>query len=127
MAAPGRTHVAAEEQPIHQPVEALSSGFRLGGIHRRAAHDLAHLARLLGQRAHLVLHIFAVQPHDVGQILGVEQLLGMVQRGRHVLLGVGDRLGADVLGAGANGGALALDLGSGLLRAGEKTLDALRA
>ena len=51
IAAPGRTHVAAEEQPIHQPVEALSSGFRFGGIDRRK-----HVGEPLAVLAHASLH-----------------------------------------------------------------------
>ena len=66
----------------------------LGGLHRCFPHDLAHLAGLLGERTHLIRHIFAVQPDHLGQILGVQQRLRVVQRGLHILLGKGDRLGA---------------------------------
>src|SRR5260370_35029677 len=71
------------------------------------------------------LHIFAVQPHYFGQIRGVEQRLRIVQRCLHVLFGIGNRLGADVLGAGANRRAPLLDRARGLLRAGEEFLKGL--
>src|SRR5260221_3071378 len=103
----------------------MVSGFGLGGIHRRAADDLAHLAGLLGQRAHLRLDIFAVQPHHFGQILGVQQLFGIVQRGLHVLFGVGYRLGADVLGASANGCTSLLERSGGLLCASQEFIKGL--
>src|SRR5579872_3291525 len=38
-----------------------ASTLGLGGIHRRAADDLAHFTGLLRQCAHLRLHIFAMQ------------------------------------------------------------------
>src|ERR1700737_460068 len=99
---------------------ALASAFGLGGFHRRPADNLSHLAGLLRQRPHLRLHIFAVQPHDFGQILGAEQRLRIVQRCLHVPFGIGNRLGADVLGAGTDRLASLLDRACGLLRAGEE-------
>ena len=76
MAGLRKTLVPAEEHPkinlgkFQDQVFGLS-GFRLGGINRRPADNLAHLAGLLSQRAHLRLHIFAVQLHYLGQILGL--------------------------------------------------------
>src|SRR5882724_4367409 len=127
MAGPRKTLVPAEERPkinlrkFHIHVFGLS-GFRLGGIDRRPADNLAHLAGLLSQRAHLRLHIFAMQLHYFGQILGVQQRLRIVERCLHVLFGIGNRLGADVLGAGGNRRTPLLDGPSGLLRAGEEFL-----
>jgi hypothetical protein len=66
-----------------------------------------------------------VQPHHLGQILGVQQLFRIVQRGLNILFSVGNGPGADVLGTGANGRTLALDPGSGLLRAGDEILERL--
>ena len=109
----------------NQPSEG--SGFRLRGIHRRPADELAHLAGLLSQRPHLGLHISAVQPHHVGQILGVQQGLRIVQRRLDVLFGIGNGLGADVLGAGANRRTPLLDRARGLLRAGEEFIKGLAA
>src|SRR6266403_4405553 len=76
-------------------------------------------------RAHLRLDIFAVQPHHFRQILGVQQLFGIVQRGLHVLFGVGYRLGADVLRAGANGCTSLLERSGGLLCAGQEFIKGL--
>src|SRR4051812_25141433 len=66
-----------------------------------------------------------MQPHDLGQILGTQQLLGIVKRSRHVLFGVRDRLAADVLGARPNARALAFDLRGGLLRLGHEIFKGL--
>src|SRR5882724_4026754 len=55
----------------------------------------------------------------------MQQLFGMVQRGLHVLFGIGYRLGADVLGAGANGCTLLLERSGGLLRAGQEFVKGL--
>ena len=106
-------------------VRSWRSGLGLGGIDRRPADDLTHLAGLLRQRPHLRLHIFAVQPHYFGEIFGMEQRLRIIQRCLHVLFGIGNRLGADVLGAGANRRALLLDRACSLLRAGEEFLKGL--
>ena len=46
---------------------------RLRRVHGGLADELAHFADLLRQRAHLRLHIFAVHPHHLGQILGFQQ------------------------------------------------------
>ena len=66
------------------------------------------------------LHIAAVQPHHLGQIARVKQRLGVVQRGLHVLFGIGNRLGPDVPGAGANRLAALLDGIRGRRRAGDQ-------
>jgi len=42
------------------------------------------------------------QPHYVGEVLGVEQLLGIVQRRCPRSFPVGNRLGADILGIGTH-------------------------
>ena len=47
------------------------SGLWLRRIHGGLADGLAYFAGLLRQRTHLRLHIFAVQPHYLGQILGL--------------------------------------------------------
>src|SRR5262249_30237129 len=80
---PGGAGSAAPPGGIAEADPTLDAAWRrirpsdlgLGGLHRAALNHLAHLACLLGQRAHLCLHIFAVQPHRLGQILGVQQLL----------------------------------------------------
>jgi len=43
---------------------------------------LAHLAGLLSQRAHLRLRRIAMQPHDFGQLAGLQQRSRMVERVR---------------------------------------------
>src|SRR5579883_2462948 len=61
--------------------------FWLCGIDRRAADHLAHLVGLLGERTHLALHDFAVQPHHLGKVLGMQQRLRIVEGSLHVLFG----------------------------------------
>jgi hypothetical protein len=58
---------------------AWRSVFRLGRVHGGLGDGLTHLAGLLCQRAHLTLHILAVQPHHLGQILGFQQRLRVVE------------------------------------------------
>ena len=55
--------------------------FWLCRIHGRAADDLAHLIGLLGKVTHLALHKLAVQPHHIGEVLGVQQRLRVIERG----------------------------------------------
>src|SRR5690606_38769445 len=80
-----------------------------------ATDRLPDFARLLGQRPHLVLHILAVEPHDLGDILGGEQLLRIIERRLHVLFGETYRLGADILGVRPHRRVLALDRAGRLL------------
>jgi hypothetical protein len=47
----------AESQPSDGLSYCEAIVFWLRGVHGRAAHDLAHFARLLGKRAHLGLHV----------------------------------------------------------------------
>jgi hypothetical protein len=68
-----------------------------------------------------------VQPHHLRQILGLEQLLPVVQGSLDVLFGIGNRLAADVLGTGAGARALLLDPGRGLLGVATKFSNVLRA
>ena len=53
------------------PTASACSVLRLGGVHCGPADDLAHFAGLFGKRAHLGLHVIAMQPQHFGQILGV--------------------------------------------------------
>src|SRR5215472_13532154 len=101
------------------------SVFGLGSLHRRMADSLAHFAGLLGQGAHLRLDVFAVQLHHLGQILGVQEVLGVIKRGLHVLLGKSQRLCTDVFGAGAHRLVALLDRTRGRLRTGEELLEGL--
>src|SRR6187549_161723 len=78
------------------------------------AKDLTEIMRL---------HSEYVQTHDFGQILGVQQRLGIIQRRLDVFFGIGHRLGADVLGAGANRRPLLLDGSGGRLRAAQELFE----
>src|SRR3954467_9902005 len=101
------------------------SAFRRGGVHRGAADDLAHLACLLRERAHLRLHIFGVQPHYLGHVLCLQQRLRIVQRGLNVLLCIRHCLGVEVLGPGANAGSALLDRTGCLLSRAHELLEGL--
>src|SRR5215472_2334003 len=101
------------------------SVFGLGSLHRRMTESLAHFAGLLSQGAHLRLDVFAVQLHHLGQILGVQEVLGVIKRGPHVLLGKSQRLCTDVFGAGAHRLVALLDRTRGRLRTGEELLEGL--
>ena len=59
--------------------EGVRLDLRFGGLQRRAADDLAHLAGLLGERAHLRLHIGRVKPQHFADVLGVQQRLRIVE------------------------------------------------
>ena len=58
---------------------------RLGRVHGGAADDLAEFAGLVGEGLHLGLDVIAMQPHHVSEVLGVDQRLGVVQRGLHIV------------------------------------------
>jgi hypothetical protein len=76
----------ADLDRMHVPTGKLrrecGSAFRLGGIHRRLADDLgpsrgpARPARASGLRR------IAMQPHDFGQLAGLQQRSRMVERVR---------------------------------------------
>src|SRR6185437_3021571 len=70
---------------------------RPGGRDRGAADDLAHFAGLLGERPHLGPRILGIEPHCLGDVLGTDQRLRVIERCLHVLFGPGERLGSDVL------------------------------
>src|SRR5262249_10581887 len=63
------------------------SGFRFGCVGRGFARDFAELARLLAQDLHLRSNKLVVQRQQGLRVLGVDQLLRVVESSRDVLLG----------------------------------------
>jgi len=96
MADPIQTH-AMDELAIKSTGYVAAVTPRPGGRGRGAADDPAHFAGLLGERPHLGPRILGIEPHCLGDVLGTDQRLRVIERCLHVLFGPGERLGSDVL------------------------------